>query len=86
MAYLNSEQQSGNVPRLDLHRDVKVQTDPEAFEGVKVAAAGAEEVSGLDLLGAGDDAGLVVLTPLADLAVSKPELSEAADEPGGHFL
>ena len=51
-----------------------------------MAAAGAEEVSRLDLFGARDDPGLVVLAPLSDLAVTKPELSQATDEPGGHFL
>ena len=80
--YLNGQQQSGNVSRLDLHRDVKVQSNPEPLEGVEVASPGAEEVAGLNLLRAGSDAGLVVLAPLADLAVPQPELPEAADESG----
>ena len=84
--YLNGQQQSGNVSRLDLHRDVKVQSNPEPLEGVEVASPGAEEVAGLNLLRAGNDAGLVVLAPLADLAVPQPELPEAADESGWHFL
>ncbi len=51
-----------------------------------MSTPGAEEVAGLHLLGAGDNAGLVVLAPLADLAVAKAELAEAADEAGRHFL
>jgi hypothetical protein len=63
-----------------LHGDVEIKTDPEPLEGVKVTAARAEEVSGLDFLRAGNDSGSVVLAPFTDLAVAKPELAEAADK------
>jgi hypothetical protein len=53
---------------------------------MEIAAAGAEVVSGLHLLGAGDDAGAVVLAPLADLAVAEAELAQAAHEAGRNFL
>jgi hypothetical protein len=81
VTHLNGKQQSGNVSWFDLHGDVEIKTDPEPLEGVKVTAARAKEVSGLDFLRAGNDSGPVVLAPFSDLAVAEPELAEAADEP-----
>ena len=54
-AALNGEQQSGDIPRLDLHGDVEVQADTEPFVCVQEAAVRTEEISGLHLVGAGYD-------------------------------
>ena len=72
---------SGNfAPWLDLHGDVKVESNPELLESVDEATFWPDEGSGLHLLGAGPDAAAVVVAPLPDLLPLQAEVVQAADE------
>ena len=46
---LNGEEKTRDVPRLDGHGDVEVEADAELGEAADEAAAGADEVTVLDL-------------------------------------
>ena len=59
----DSRQDARQVPRLDHHRDVKIETDPEPRLRPDSSSLVPEEVAGLDLLRAGDDH--VVVGPLS---------------------
>ena len=47
--HLDREQDARHVPRLDGHGDVEVEADAELGEAADEAAAGADEVTVLDL-------------------------------------
>ena len=73
--YLDGQEDTRDVPGLDLHGDVEVQADPELLEGHEVSAAGAEERSGLDFVGAGNHVD-VALPPTRRLT---PEMSKSGN-------
>ncbi len=76
---LNGQQNARNVSRLYLHRDVKVEANSELSKGVNESAR-VEEVAGLDLLGAGDNALTVVATPFTHRSFAVAEVLYAANE------
>ena len=82
---MNSGKNKNYFPRFDLHGDVKVEPDAELLEGVDETSCWTDEGAGLDLLRAGLDAAAVVVAPLPDSLSLQAEVSQAADEAGGHF-
>jgi hypothetical protein len=84
--YLNSEEQSRDISRFDLHGDVEIKSDSESFEGVQMTTSGTKEVSRFNFIGARDDSGLIVFAPFADLAVSESEPPETSDKALCNFL
>ena len=59
----DSQQQAGDIPWLDHHADVEVDSDPEPSKGLDSASFWTEEVAWLHLLRAGNH--VAVLLPLA---------------------
>ena len=54
-AYLNGQEDTRNIPWLDLHGHIKVKTHTELSEGHEVTALRAKESASLDLFRAGND-------------------------------
>ena len=85
-AALDGQQNSGNVPRLDLHGDVEIEANSIASGGQQKASFRTKEVARLDLVGARHHASSEVFAPFTNGLVSLPHFFEATNEASDNIL